>query len=425
MKWFPAFFGFLLVFFPPIAAAQESLDWDIDSVFDAIPAEPAVEEPGSAEPADNETGAEEFSAAALVKQRGFTFDAAYDIYAGIAPGWDETPWIAGVDREFSKVPGAKMRASFALDARISEVFRVKSGVYFEIPNYRFRLDEFFFDYSVFDTVFFRAGKYSLSWGISPNYGFTNLLARLPAGSSGGEPYIAKAEIPVGIGGIQLLAQTRTDMLHGIQPGYRDVGMGGKYNLALRWADIDMGAFYQDGMPLRGFLSIKTTAGNTELYHEWLAAVDVKHIAAPANGAANIGFVHNFFDRTFTVNGELFLNAEKGSFWYRPETSVRDPGTVPFVEGLNAALNLIYRPGLKGNPRLFVQTLYAPLENSAQLVPGFRLSPLPHLEFSAAVPMALGSRDGHYYSNTADLNNRPFSIVLLLSLSGSTRYAHNF
>jgi hypothetical protein len=277
---------------------------------------------------------------------------------------------------------------------------------------------------LYNAVFVRGGKYGLSWGISPNYGFTNLLARVPPESSGGDPYTLKADIPVGIGGIQVLAMTRANLLNGVIPGRSDLGIGGKYNLALRWVDIDCGAFYQSGMPLRGFLSMKTTIGSTELYHEWTAALDVKN---PSNvsGAANVGVARDFFYNKLTFNGELFFNAEENAFWYRPETTLREKGTVRFIVGPSLAMNLIYRIGGRGNPRVFSQILYAPLENAAQFVPGFALSPWPHIEFYCALPMSLGSRDSYYYRNTLDAKNRPFSLIFLVSLTGGLQYGRNF
>ena len=145
----------------------------------------------------------------------------------------------------------------------------------------------------------------------------------------------------------------------------------------------------------------------------------------ANGAANLGFARDFFGGKLTLNGELLFNAEENAWWYRPETIVKEAGSSPFISGLSGAMNVIYRLGGRGDPRLFTQFLYAPMENSARLVPGFRLNPWQHIEFSLAVPMALGSRDGYYYKHTADSKNRPFSIMMLLSLNGSFQFGRYF
>ena len=391
---------------PSFSLEEASSDFDIDSLFNEPlpdnPSEPDSENDGRSPVAD------------LVRQRGITFDASFEFLAGISPGWNG---------EFTWGQRAKMRADLSLDARISEVFRVKTSIYFGVPDFEFSLGDFFFDYNIFDVVFVRAGKYSHTWGISPNFGFTDLLSRVPETGFNGDSFIFKVNIPDGIGGFEVLAQTRADLMGGEVPGWRSIGFGGKYNLALRWADFDLGAFYEDDMPFRGFFSVKFTLGKTELYNEWLGVNFDK--PKDFSGAVNLGLARDFFDDRLGINAEAFYNAEKRTFRYRPETNIREADISPFVEGFNLALNLIYRFRVKTSPRLFVQAFYAPGEDSALLVPGIRLSPLSHTELYLAVPMALGKRDGYYYSNTPDPDNRPFCIVLLLKLNGSVRSGYYY
>lgn len=407
MKFVLFVFGILLLV--PVTAEENSLDWDIDSIFDETTADKEFENSAAGVPVLDS-----------VLRRGVIFDASYEFQAGVAPGYEE---------EFSWAPGVKMLVNFGLDARISDVFRVRTAFHFQIPNFEFYPDDFFFDYNVYDVVFFRGGKYDLSWGISPNYGFTNLLSRVASESDSGESYIVKADIPLGAGGFQILSLTRADLIHGAEISRNDFGYGGKYNLALRWADFNLAVYYKNGMPLRSFLSVKSTLWNTEVYSEGLVAVETEASANSAvgtvGGAFNLGFARDLFDNKFSVNGELFFNEEGNTLWFRRKTSIREAGTPPFIEGFNLALNLFYRFNGKGSPRLFVQTRYAPLQNSAQLVPGLRLSPLSHVDIYLAVPMALGSKDGYYYSHTEDPQNRPFSVMLFVTLKGDVRAAHFF
>jgi len=407
-----------------LSQEEPSLGWDIDTLFDEAPEETPEEQTNN-----NNTEATP-AAVNLVNQRGIIFDAEYQLIGGISPGWTpDPPWFTdkGNESKFEWTPILKMRADFGLDARISKSFRVKASFNFEIPSFNISLGDIFADYNLYDVVFFRVGKYEQSWGISPNFGFTNLLARVPATDKeryNHDAFVFKADIPVKIGGFQLLSLTRADLMGGEKPVWHDFGFGGKYNLAFRAADIDMGVFYQDGMALRSFLSIKATVGKTELYNEWLAVFDTTQ---PGNisGAGNIGVVQTFFNDKFKVNAELFYNAEGDSYYYQPETNIKKADVSPYIKGLNLALNLSYQPDWKTNPRFFVQVIYAPQQESAKLVPGIRLNLFPHMELYFAVPMALGSKEGYYYTNTADPNNRPFSVVLLLSLKGSVRAGYYY
>ena len=427
MKWFFTILCLLVVV--SLATAQEggSLDWDIDSIFDEPLPEAAPKSPGDSPPEASKDTAEPAHGVSgrpdLVRRQGVSFDGSYEFNVGFAPGWEVAPWFSPEEDEsrgFSWFPGAKMKVRFDVDAQISDIFRVISSIYFEIPGLDLTLGDFFFDYSLYNRVFIRGGKYNHAWGISPNFAFANLLARVPDESYNRDPFIVKADIPFGIGGIQFLVMTRVDLMGGDTPDRRDMGYGAKFNLALRRLDMDIGAFYQENMPLRGFLSFKTTIGNTEWYNEWLGVVDVPY--PDFSGAVNVGFIRDLFRNRVTVNGEVFYNSEQESFSYRPETNLTDPETYLFVEGLNVAMNILWRIGGKGNPRLFFQTLYAPMQESAQLVPGFRLSPWNHIEFYLAVPMGLGPKSGYYYSHTVDpmIPHRPFSIVFLVTLKGNVK-----
>ena len=408
-------------------------DWDINSLFNEPPQEaaPSAETKTNTTTdktasADKTTSADNAvaSVAKLLKKKGFTFGASYEFAAGVAPGWYEVPWSKDSTGDYYFDRVIKMRSTLSLDAQITDAFRTYSALYFEIPNFSINLGDFYFDYSLYDKVFIRGGKYNLSWGISPNYNFTNLLVRVPEGSTAGDSFILKADIPVGIGGFQVLALTRADLMHGTTVRKRDIAYGGKYNLALRLADLDIGVFNQEGMPLRGFLSFKTTLGKTDLYSEGLCAIDVNQPSG-ISGAASLGASRDFFNGNFSANAELFYNGEKNAFWYTPETTLRDAQITPFIGGLNAALNLLYRFGGKANPRIFIQARCAPLQNTAQLIPGFRLNPWSNIELYLAVPMALGSETGYYFKNTIttdSFQNRPlpFSVMLLLTLRGAVK-----
>lgn len=365
-----------------------------------------------------------------IRQRGFVFTASYQFNAGVAPGWYELPWDPESKGNYYLDRYIKMRSSFTLDAQISSMFRVYSNIYYEIPLFAFKLGNFYFDYVIYEKLFVRGGKYSLSWGISPVYEFTDLLARVPTDGYKGDSYILKADYPIDKGGIQVLALTRVPfMTKNILPKKEDIGFGGKYNLAIKYADFNLGLFYQEIMPLRSFLSVKSTLFNTELYTEGLISYNLD--SRYKSGAFNIGFSRDFFDNKLTINGEFFYNAEKDTLFFNPETEIQEATTSFFIEGFNMAININYRPKTKGDPRLFLRTRYNPLQNSALVFPSFRLSPFPNLQMSLGVPITLGDKDGYYFKNTTtkavDNKNQPlpFAVIFLVRLSGNVRFQHKY
>ena len=411
----PFFLFLCLLVFTRLYAQDESLfDWDIDSIFN----EPLEE-------SDFDDTKTETTAADIIKQQSFNFSASYTFTTGVMPGWSDTPWGPDKAPEFFFDRAILMTTSVSMDAQISRNFRVYSSFGFQIPGFGFGLGNFFFDYNLNDVVFFRGGKVAQSWGISPNYNFTDLLARVSPAHNAGESFIFKADIPSGVGGFQLLVMTRENLMAGGKLLEKeDFGYGAKYNLAFSGADIDMGLFYQDGMALRSFLSVKTTIRKTDVYSEGLVAIDINH-PSNSSGAVSFGFGKDFFEGKLSVNAELFYNGEKGAYWYRPETNIREAGTVPFIEGLNAALNLQYKFGVWGDPRVYTQLRYALLESSAQLIPGFIIYPLPHISVSFAMPVALGAKDAYYSRNTPTVSPAgqpvPFRVIFLVSLSGGINF----
>jgi hypothetical protein len=300
---------------------------------------------------------------------------------------------------------------------------VKNLFTFAIPSLAFTVKEVFVDYNFSDRVFFRGGKFIQNWGISPNYPYANLLARLPPNNAGGDPYIVKIDVPIGIGGVELLALTRPGfMANPALPAFEEIGYGGKYNLAHRGVDLDVGVFYHEKMSLRNFISVKSTIMDTEVYAEALISARHKPWGA-VRGAGSIGIAREFFSEKLAIGGEYFYNGEKDAVYFVPETDLEEAETSPFVYGHNMAINIRYRTGIVGDLKFAAQCLYSIDENSARFVPGLSFVPFPHVNVSLGVPMALGSREGAYYRRNADKNNRPFGIILLVSISGDYRFTY--
>jgi len=414
LKKFQAFF--ILIFFIsfriPAQETDNLLDADFDSLFDDSFTSDSKE---SRTPVN--------TAPVKVNRKGIIFGASYKFQGAFAPGWNLAPWHFDGTEERTWGQGVKMVSSLSINAQLSEVFKVYTSLGFNIPGFSFTLGDFFFDYNFFNKVFVRAGKYEQTWGHSD---FTNLLARVPDAGPFGPSYIAKADIPIGVGGFQALALTRVNIAGGAVPEHmNELAFGAKYNVALRWIDIDMGAFYQSYvMPTRGFLSLKTTLGKTELYNEWLLAVNT-HTDNAVSFAGNIGAARDFFGNKLTLGGEVFYNGEGNTFFYKPETNFSEAeDKVDVLDQFLISFSFLYRIEGRGSPRLFTSVNFSTAENSFQVVPGFKFTPLSNIEVYCAVPMALGSKDGYYYRHNADAYNRPFSITLLVTLSGSV-YASSF
>ncbi|MCL2213763.1 MAG: hypothetical protein FWC06_01005 [Treponema sp.] len=416
------FFIFLLGFSFVFVSTQnvDLIDIDFDSI-DSIFGEPSAETPAQEETPKTET----VSVVQSLRRRGLEFDFSYAFRGTVNPGWvDYYPWEQNSSGNFTWAPAIKMSSAIGINARISDAFRVQSVINFAIPGTfpYISLGNFFFDYNFLDKVFLRAGKAEQKWGISTNFSFTNLLSRIPDNGPSGPSYLIRLDVPVGVGGLQLLAQTRSDIAAGKNLSIDSIGFGGKYNLALQWADFNFGAFYQKEMATRAFLSVKTTLWDFEVYNEWLAAFNT-HTDKEVSFAFNLGFLRSFINNKLDVNAEFFYNREGRSLLFKPETDYELIGTTPFLGGINAAVNLLYRFDGWGNLRLFTRFLYG--DDSFSIVPGIRITPFQNLEIYFALPMAFGN--GYYKTAFKDARNdiKPFSIMLYVTLSGNVRASYYY
>ena len=420
------FISFLLIFLSPFFLYAQNADLmdidssDLDSLFN---------EEKYHDETDNTTNKN--SILGDMRKRGIEFNASYYFSGAVNPGWDMYPWEFNGNEKFSWALGIEMGSSLSINAQISETFRVISVFTYQIPGFSFALGDFFFDYNILDKVFIRAGKYEQSWGISPNFTFTNLLSRvsIPIDENfppaAGQSYTAKFDIPIGIGGLQLISLTRYNIAEEKKaPPKEYFGFGGKFNLAFTWADFNLGMYYQEYMATRGFLSIKTVVFNFDIYNEWLLAYN-NHTDNSIKFAFNFGISKSFFDNKLEINAEYFFNGEETTYYYRPEIEFRESDTPPFLEGNNFALNLIYRFKGQINPRIFARLLYG--DESYSLITGLRISPLSNIEIYFAVPMVFGNKESYYYKNSFNVldQHRPFSFVLYVSFSGGVRAGYYY
>ena len=389
---------------------------------------PAEENPENPEEPGNPEKPEESEYSPITLRDKVLLEIDFGFVAAFSPGWTEAPWY-NEEREYESEQGARLDSLVSIDIALTDAIRVKSAFLFSIPEKNWlSIKEFYIEYNLLNRVFFQAGLYEIAWGISRFYPFANLPARIPYSNLAGDSYIARVTIPIGIGGLELLALTRPEYADNVtSPSFKEMAYGAKYNLAFEKADIDAGFLYYREMPLRFFVSVKTTLGNTELYTEGTAAVPYK-TWDKAFFSGNIGFVRDFFKEKLTLAGEIFYNGESNSYWWRSKTDVLYEDSVDLYKGFNGALAFIIRPGVIGM-RIFSQCLYTYEENSFWLIPGISVKPGDLFTISLSAPMALGSRrdvgdESNYYRKNTDNHRpyRPFTIVLGITFNRKLRFA---
>jgi hypothetical protein len=346
----------------------------------------------------------------VLKGNVLTIGADIYLLAGYSPGLNYLPGDPG-DIHYDDMVLAQMTAGLSFDARITPELRLYQRITTLLPDLTLQIDEVFCDYSILNTVFLRIGRQNITWGISPNYPYTNLLARLPdkvTNTVTADSFAFKMNIPIGVGGFEAVMYTRNTFWENQKPRVSDIGFGGRFNLALDNIDFNIGGFFQKEMFMRFFYSLKTTLfGSIESYTEGVLTFPT--YLQPVF-SANAGMYVDLFSKAMRLNLEYFFNGE--------ETGLQSKGAAfSFIPGHNVALNVSFS-FFDHKFKLFLAARYNITHNTGLLLPGMSLDVVPNLTFSLAVPYIIGPVTGGYFVNNTDNNNRRICLVLAIVLKGN-------
>lgn len=420
------FFRFLLPLYAE-DSATDLIDSDLDSLFDELPEQEESKDAGleTESKSDGLDSTNEQITSVLedlATKTGFTFIAKYAFVAGLAPGWDESPWYMNrYNPSYSNVVGADIGSDFTFDFQLSPAFRVKQVYRFRFPDFQAEVEEFWGTYNLLDAVYFKMGKLKVKWGLGRNYNYTNLTTRVPVDldTAAGETYAFQANKPIGIGGLEFLTLVRSGFVEsGVENiTASDMAYGFKYNYASQLVDLNWGTLYHSDMDLRSFVSLESTFNNrVEVYAEGLISVD-QNSFDDIDYSASFGFYDDFFNKRLSINAEYYYNGEEDITYVDEDQGLIEVEVSPYIFGHNMALNLGFKPLKSSSLRFFFQGMYNANENTGKLLPGFRVKPLDSVSLYLAVPIAVGDRNGTYYTSNYDDDNRPFSITMAVRLDG--------
>lgn len=356
---------------------------------------------------------------------------------GYSPGWTKPLGRGG---QYDAMPLVELSSSIDLLYAPSPVLSISQKFSFTYPDYDFELNELSIDYSFEEVAYLTLGLKKISWGRSPNFPFTNILQRQADSPLSAEDtqntIISRLSIPLGIGGIELVAQNKDEYQENpASPQAERIGFGGKYNFAAQRIDIDAGFYYQKGLSGRAFVSGTTTLTDwLELYAEALVVdsqtrSDVTQSEqneeikdgwveiAPGyelynnnpDYGANLGMVLNLFSDTLDLNAEYYYNGE--------ETEVKIAGArFPLFWGHNLALNAEYR--VPQAPLLLqLGYRYNHTFRTSFLAPRIRIDLMRHTTFDILSGMMWGPEEAGYRAENPDDNDRPTFIAFIFTLHG--------
>ena len=245
-------------------------------------------------------------------------------------------------------------AGFTMDARPDEHFRVLAAGELSISDsgYLFKASELFADWDWRDTLFFRAGKHAIHWGVGYFYSPADVLNLTPIDPEDPEaaregPLSIRLDVPFGLNSLRAYVITR-DI-----EDWTDVGVAAQGTFVLGDAEIGIGAFSRDGVSPR----LTATATFPVWKMSWFA-----------EGAAGLGS-----DRSFVVEGEggvLETAMYTDSLFFQATAGFMLNLTDIFVEAETIVLAAQYYFNGTGylDPSILLSPQIGPLRASGSLLP---------------------------------------------------------
>ncbi len=236
----------------------------------------------------------------ILNDRKLHFFGSLDLYANVGGGVKESPDFSQPAGFLGYDVGGNFTAAIGFEIRPDPSLRIRGKLSYNFPgteNALPQLSEMFFDYSVLESVFFRVGIFSYTWGNSQFFQFGNLPSRSLPGWSGTSslplwaqtnilttittqnyPVSLKMSIPMGFNTLSFLA--RFDLVNygnppmGTSPSPKDAGYGLEYDLVTGPIEWSLAGFYQWQLTPRSLLSMKTSVFGFDLSAEATMAFPV-------------------------------------------------------------------------------------------------------------------------------------------------------
>jgi hypothetical protein len=203
-----------------------------------------------------------------------------------------------------------------LDARPTSDFRAflkLDGNYSSETGLSVSLREMFADITVFDTVFLRAGKQAINWGVGLFFSPANLIniERIDPENAGEElagPVSLKGQLPIGTSNL-----TSYLLMEDLEDG-TNFSAAVRYEFLFRRSEITTGLVYQVNGPWAAMATITGAIKDVTVFAEAVAQGNTDRMFVVEDGAG--GYLASTSDGLFasgTVGGRFSYNTEDDRF----------------------------------------------------------------------------------------------------------------
>jgi hypothetical protein len=418
----------------PAQASQpssSSADTDLDNLFNGGTAGTTPEGTGS--PSTNPSVRPDD----LTRDDKVHFFGSADVLGEIGAGWSAYPPLDSLGSYLGGEGGGSLSANLGFEVRPANELRLRAKLNYYFPGPGPLFSEMIIDYSLLNSVFFRAGIFDYTWGNSQFFLFGNLPSRALPGWSGTlnlpfwernnlitstvtstVPASLKVSIPFGLNGLTLLA--RLDMAnYGGTPGTtttdpRDGGYGLEWDMVTGPVEWSIGGFYQRLLTPRSLLALKTHLLGFDLSAELTLA------SAFSDGQFQIvyptvtaGISREWTDAHIKLIAEYGYNGERN-----PGISLLPDETGP--GGHNSAMVLRFTDlGPDGLAFTFLwQHNWS--DGSGLVAPFLEISPVALTTLQIGLPLLYGPDSGEVLGNRLVPGSKRFGLLVLVKVSASFR-----
>lgn len=377
----------LLLMLPAALVAQDS----IDDLFDDAEAGIVEEDPTE----------EALTTDDLVDTGGPQFSGRVTAEAGAGFGLVDWRFPSDPENDLSLTPFYAMSSRLSIDARPTAETRAYMSFSTSVPSGSsiafdmFSIDELFLDYTLADTVFFRVGKQSGSWGQGQFFNPANLIAGLSSSIS------IRASFPLGPISTTLYAIARDSYFSDpALPGIAEVGTAGQMTAVAGPVTLGLQAFRQAqaGVSVSGFAKWATFGVDT--------AVE-----------GVVRWEPDFSTSTYDV---LLTNLWEGGDlgWVITGEWQVDSDSIDNGLGSTVALAVAARDMLPDGWNPAVQWRHTFVDSSGEVVLGLDGLLFNDIDVGLAVPIVYGADGSRFRGSATDPDNRVLSLLLRLTLAVS-------
>lgn len=329
------------------------------------------------------------------------FSGSVSAEAGLAGGLLDWTWPIDPVDDLSLSPYYAMGTTLRLDARPTPTTRFFARIGAEVPDGgslvfdALEIEELFLDYTFADTVFFRVGKQSLTWGNGEIFNPANLATEVSDSTS------IKASLPVGPLATTLVAIAKDSFFTDPElPGIAEVGVAGLVEGSVSPVSMGVSSAFQSNDGLRVAAYAKSVLFGMDVLAEGTARWNPSF--ASAEWSALTGLYWEGTNIGLVLVGEYLVESERLSDGFG--------STIGIGVGARDLLRDGWNPGL--------QWLHAFFDGSGEVTLGLEGTLGNNLDVSFGLPIVYGPVGTTYREDGADPENRVIAGLVQFSVSVS-------